>query len=90
MPNFLYVFSISQIKGKNVPKPIKTWPQAGISKKVLDVLKKLNFEKPTPIQAQALPAIMSGRDLIAIAKTGKISRDFSVHCAADGNRPAFG
>ncbi|OQR70356.1 putative ATP-dependent RNA helicase DDX46-like [Tropilaelaps mercedesae] len=58
------------IKGKNVPKPIKTWPQAGISKKVLDVLKKANFEKPTPIQAQALPAIMSGRDLIAIAKTG--------------------
>ncbi|XP_018494863.1 probable ATP-dependent RNA helicase DDX46 [Galendromus occidentalis] len=58
------------VKGKNVPKPIKTWPQAGVSKKVLDVLKKLNFEKPTPIQCQALPAIMSGRDLIAIAKTG--------------------
>ena len=29
-----------------------------------------NFEKPTPIQAQAIPAIMSGRDLIGIAKTG--------------------
>ncbi|XP_028966897.1 probable ATP-dependent RNA helicase DDX46 [Galendromus occidentalis] len=58
------------VKGKNVPKPIKTWPQAGISKRVLDVLKKLNFEKPTPIQCQALPAIMTGRDLIAIAKTG--------------------
>ena len=28
------------------------------------------FEKPTPIQAQAIPAIMSGRDLIGIAKTG--------------------
>ncbi|KAF7697027.1 hypothetical protein HF521_005445 [Silurus meridionalis] len=26
--------------------------------------------KPTPIQAQAIPAIMSGRDLIGIAKTG--------------------
>lgn len=59
------------VKGKNCPKPIKNWPQAGISKKVMEVLKKLNFEKPTPIQAQALPVIMSGRDLIAIAKTGK-------------------
>ena len=29
-----------------------------------------NFANPTPIQAQALPAIMSGRDLIGIAKTG--------------------
>lgn len=29
-----------------------------------------SFDKPTPIQAQAIPAIMSGRDLIGIAKTG--------------------
>ena len=29
-----------------------------------------NFEKPTPIQSQAIPAVMSGRDLIGIAKTG--------------------
>ena len=28
------------------------------------------YERPTPIQAQAIPAIMSGRDLIGIAKTG--------------------
>ena len=28
------------------------------------------YEKPTPIQMQAMPAIMSGRDLIGIAKTG--------------------
>ena len=29
-----------------------------------------SYERPTPIQAQAIPAIMSGRDLIGIAKTG--------------------
>lgn len=34
------------------------------------MLKKSHIEKPTPIQAQALPAIMSGRDVIGIAKTG--------------------
>lgn len=28
------------------------------------------YEKPTPIQTQAIPAIMNGRDLIGIAKTG--------------------
>lgn len=33
-------------------------------------MQKLDFKKPTPIQAQALPAIMGGRDVIGIAKTG--------------------
>lgn len=59
-----------KIKGKNCPNPIKTWAQCGLSTKILDVMKKNNYEKPTPIQAQAIPAIMSGRDLIGIAKTG--------------------
>lgn len=36
----------------------------------LDVIKKLNYTAPTPIQAQAIPAIMSGRDVIGVAKTG--------------------
>uniref|UniRef100_W5MVP0 Probable ATP-dependent RNA helicase DDX46 n=1 Tax=Lepisosteus oculatus TaxID=7918 RepID=W5MVP0_LEPOC len=58
------------VKGKGCPKPIKTWVQCGISMKILSALKKHNYEKPTPIQTQAIPAIMSGRDLIGIAKTG--------------------
>ncbi|XP_051536520.1 probable ATP-dependent RNA helicase DDX46 [Myxocyprinus asiaticus] len=58
------------VKGKGCPKPIKTWVQCGTSMKVLNALKKHNYEKPTPIQAQAIPAIMSGRDIIGIAKTG--------------------
>src|ERR1700761_8413491 len=36
----------------------------------LDVIKRLNFTAPTSIQAQAIPAIMSGRDMIGVAKTG--------------------
>lgn len=59
-----------QVKGKGCPKPIKTWAHCGVSKKEMDVLRKMAFEKPTPIQCQAIPAIMSGRDLIGIAKTG--------------------
>lgn len=59
-----------RVRGKGCPKPIKTWAQCGVSKKQLEILKKLSFETPTPIQAQAIPAIMSGRDLIGIAKTG--------------------
>ncbi|KAK4775884.1 hypothetical protein SAY87_023845 [Trapa incisa] len=59
-----------KIRGKDVPRPIKTWHQTGLTSKVLEIIKKLNYEKPMPIQAQALPVIMSGRDCIGIAKTG--------------------
>ena len=59
-----------KVKGKDCPKPVKTFAQCGLSSRILDVMKKSNYEKPTPIQAQAIPAIMSGRDLIGIAKTG--------------------
>lgn len=59
-----------KIRGKDAPRPLKTWNQTGLNNKVLDVIKKAGFEKPMPIQTQALPIIMSGRDCIGIAKTG--------------------
>ena len=59
-----------KIHGKDVPKPIKTWHQTGLTSKILETIKKLEYESPMPIQAQALPIIMSGRDCIGVAKTG--------------------
>lgn len=59
-----------KVKGKNCPKPIKSWAHAGVTRKELELLKKQNYQLPTPIQAQAIPVIMSGRDMIGIAKTG--------------------
>ncbi|WAQ96317.1 DDX46-like protein, partial [Mya arenaria] len=59
-----------KVRGKNCPKPIREWAEVGVSKRVLECLKRNHFDKPTPIQSQAIPAIMSGRDLIGIAKTG--------------------
>jgi ATP-dependent RNA helicase DDX46/PRP5 len=59
-----------KVHRKDVPKPIKTWLQSGQTSKLLDTIKKLGFEKPMPIQVQALLVIMSGRDCIGVAKTG--------------------
>lgn len=59
-----------KVVGKSCPKPATCWAYCGLSRKVMEVLKKLNYSSPTPIQAQAIPAIMSGRDVIGIAKTG--------------------
>lgn len=37
---------------------------------ILDALKKAEYTAPTPIQEKAIPAALSGRDLIACAQTG--------------------
>ncbi|KAI0432965.1 hypothetical protein F5Y09DRAFT_300401 [Xylaria sp. FL1042] len=59
-----------KVSGKDVPKPVQKWSQCALSRKTLDVIDSLGFDKPTPIQMQAFPAIMSGRDVIGVAKTG--------------------
>lgn len=59
-----------RIRGKRCPRPIASFGQCGLSSTVLDVIRNANYEKPTPIQAQAIPCIMSGRDVIGVAKTG--------------------
>ncbi len=42
----------------------------GLSEDLLDGLDHMNIRTPTPIQAQAIPAVLEGRDLIACAQTG--------------------
>lgn len=59
-----------KIRGIKCPKPITNWYQCGLSTKILEIIAEQGYEKPTSIQAQAIPAIISGRDLIGIAKTG--------------------
>lgn len=59
-----------KIRGVNCPKPITKWTHCGLPAGCLEVIRKLKYEKPTSIQAQAIPAIMNGRDVIGVAKTG--------------------
>lgn len=59
-----------KVNGKDVPKPVQKWSQCGLTRQTLDVISSLGFDKPTPIQMQALPALMSGRDVVGVAKTG--------------------
>ncbi len=42
----------------------------GLSKPLLTTLQELGYEKATPIQAQAIPPIMEGRDVVGLAQTG--------------------
>lgn len=58
------------VKGDSVPRPITKWEQSGLHLHILATIRSLGLEKPTPIQAQAIPCILSGRDVVGVAKTG--------------------
>jgi len=47
-----------------------TFQELGLPASLLRNLLALGYEAPTPIQAQAIPAVRAGRDLIATAQTG--------------------
>lgn len=57
-------------EGEDIPPPITTFKEMKFPKGILVGLDKKGIKKPTPIQVQGLPAILSGRDLIGIAFTG--------------------
>ncbi|KAL9128020.1 MAG: hypothetical protein Q9217_003214 [Psora testacea] len=59
-----------KIRGVDAPRPVQKWSQCGLGVQSLDVIQKLGYEKPSAIQTQAIPSIMSGRDVIGVAKTG--------------------
>ncbi|WP_298352056.1 DEAD/DEAH box helicase [Rhodoblastus sp.] len=42
----------------------------GLSEKVLRAVEKSGYTTPTPIQAQAIPHVLAGRDVLGIAQTG--------------------
>jgi ATP-dependent RNA helicase RhlE len=47
-----------------------TFADLGLSPTILKALEKTTLKTPTPIQAQAIPHIMQGRDLMGLAQTG--------------------
>lgn len=57
-------------EGDEIPPPISSFREMKFPKGILNALEKKGIKKPTPIQVQGLPAILSGRDLIGIAFTG--------------------
>jgi ATP-dependent RNA helicase RhlE len=42
----------------------------GLASPILKALEAENYSSPTPIQAQAIPALLDGRDLLGLAQTG--------------------
>jgi len=47
-----------------------TFDTIGLSAPILEALTEKGYHTPSPIQAQAIPAVLSGRDVMAAAQTG--------------------
>lgn len=47
-----------------------TFSSLGLTEALQEAVARQNFERPYPIQKQAIPAILQGRDLLAVAKSG--------------------
>jgi ATP-dependent RNA helicase DDX41 len=58
------------VEGQNIAPPIKSFKEMKFPKCILDSLQQKGINRPTPIQVQAIPVILSGRDCIGIAFTG--------------------
>jgi len=48
----------------------KLFSELGLSAEILKAIDKLGFEKAAPIQAEAIPVLMSGRDVVGQSQTG--------------------
>ena len=48
----------------------KTFAELGLSPKVLAAIEAAGYATPTPIQADAIPVALTGRDILGIAQTG--------------------
>ena len=63
-----------KVKGDGIADPCATFEEfalrRSIRKVILDNVEKSQYKEPTPIQMQAIPIMLDGRDILAAAPTG--------------------
>jgi ATP-dependent RNA helicase DDX52/ROK1 len=71
------------VSGNNIPPPLKSFAELssryGCEGYILRNLAELGFKEPTPIQRQAIPILLSGRECFACAPTGS-GKTFAFIC----------
>ncbi|XP_054286318.1 ATP-dependent RNA helicase abstrakt-like [Macrosteles quadrilineatus] len=58
------------VEGEDVPPPCRSFKEMKFPRGIIAGLEARGITKPTPIQVQGIPTVLSGRDLIGIAFTG--------------------
>lgn len=71
----IHAYSLNSIKvvveATHKVAPISSFADAGLHPIMLENIRLCGYKVPTPIQAYGIPAILAGRDLMAVAQTGK-------------------
>ncbi|KAI0165046.1 Pre-mRNA-splicing ATP-dependent RNA helicase prp-28 [Xylariaceae sp. FL1272] len=57
-------------KGGLLPNPMRNWKESGLPRRLLDIVAKVGYDKPHPVQQAAIPIALQNRDLIGVAVTG--------------------
>jgi ATP-dependent RNA helicase RhlE len=60
----------AQPRGRMKEHTLTSFNDLGLSAPILKALASENYVTPTPIQTQAIPTVLAGRDLLGIAQTG--------------------
>ncbi|XP_075906915.1 putative ATP-dependent RNA helicase DDX43 isoform X1 [Nelusetta ayraudi] len=69
--NNVFVDDLKEGEKRPVPNPCRTFLETyECYPEIMENIERVGFVKPTPIQSQAWPVLLSGLDLIAIAQTG--------------------
>jgi len=62
---------VTQVAGKSqIERYIVKFTDLGLKKPILSIVASEGYETPTPIQMQAIPPILAGRDVVGLAQTG--------------------
>ena len=63
-------YTLGTIQNVTAEPALNGFHGLGITNKLLEAVGSLNYSEPTPVQEQAIPVGIEGRDLIAVAQTG--------------------
>ena len=50
---------------------LPTFSELGLSAPILEALDSIGYETPSPIQAEMIPYVLEGRDVLGQAQTGR-------------------
>ncbi|KAM7537394.1 hypothetical protein Aperf_G00000074743 [Anoplocephala perfoliata] len=59
-----------RLSGISPPRPVCSFAHLNLDSALMDSIRQAGYTQPMPIQAAAVPAALSGRDIVGIAKTG--------------------
>lgn len=61
---------LEEENGESQGKELQSFNDLNLVPELIEACQNLNFDKPTPIQASAIPPALEGRDIIGLAQTG--------------------